>query len=195
LLYWLGENFRDLWGPLRLLQSHLVLASLGAVFSVIATFWVLRYRFMLLPLDRGREHATQSAVSKGKPTGAGLLFIPVLLVVCLLVVPWDPYQGVIYIAVFLAMIAGYLDDRSGISWGEWKKGIFDAVICGVVAWALIRGQTHIEIWWPLYAPKMGPEAALDGTMGLLAPTLVSTSVYWVMATFFAISLHQYDQLF
>ncbi|OUU24243.1 MAG: hypothetical protein CBC13_03940 [Planctomycetia bacterium TMED53] len=184
MLYWLGENYRELWGPLRLLQSHLVLASLGAVFSAIATFWILRYRLALLPLDRGREHAAQSEVSKGKPTGAGMLFIPVLLIVCLLVVPWDPYQGVIYVAVFLAMLAGFLDDRSMTSWGEWKKGIFDVVICGVVAWALLRGQSNIEIWWPLYAPKMlGPEAALDGTLGLLAPTLISSTVYWGMATF------------
>lgn len=183
LLYWLGENFRDLWGPLRLLQSHLMLASIGALLAALATFWILRSRSMLLPTDKGREHAAQGAVSKGKPTGAGVLFIPVLLVVSLLTVPWDPYMGVIYISVMLAMLAGYLDDRSSTSWGELKKGTFDVIISGLVAWALIRGQSNVEVWWPLYAPKMGAEAALDGTMGLLAPFLLSSWVYWAGATF------------
>ena len=183
MLYWLGENFRDLWGPLRLLQSHLMLASISALLAALATFWILRSRSMLLPTDKGREHAAQGAVSKGKPTGAGVLFIPVLLVVSLLTVPWDPYMGVIYVSVLLAMLAGYLDDRSTTSWGELKKGTFDVLISGLVAWALIRGQSHVEVWWPLYAPKMGAEAALDGTMGLLAPYLLSSWSYWAGATF------------
>ena len=183
LLYWLGENFRDLWGPLRLLQSHLMLASIGGLLSALATFWILKSRSSLLPTDRGREHAVQGEASKGKPTGAGMLFIPVLLLVSLIAVPWDPYMGVIYVAVLLAMLAGYLDDRSLTSWGEVKKGSFDILISGLVAWALIRGHSHIEVWWPIYAPKMGAEAALDGTMGALAPFLMQDWIYWLIATF------------
>ena len=136
-----------------------------------------------MPCDRGKEFAAQGEASKGKPTGAGLLFIPVLLIVSLLAVPWDPYMGVIYVMVFLAMLAGFLDDGSHASWGEIKKGSIDLLISGVVAWALIRGETHIQVWWPIYAPKMGAEAALDGTMGMLAPFLIQDWIYWILATF------------
>ncbi|MDG1455455.1 MAG: hypothetical protein P8R38_04555, partial [Planctomycetota bacterium] len=162
MLYWLGENYQHLWGPLRLLNSHLVLCSIGGLLSALGTFWILRTKKQFLPTDRGREHAAEGQKSVGKPTGAGVLFIPVLLLVCLLVVPWDPYRGVILIAVLCAMLAGFLDDRSENSWGRFRKGLLDFVICAVVSWAMLRGQSNIEIWWPIYAPKMGMEAALDG---------------------------------
>ena len=66
-----------------------MLASIGALLAALATFWILRSRSMLLPTDKGRARR-QGAVSKGKPTGAGVLFIPVLLVVSLLTVPGIP---------------------------------------------------------------------------------------------------------
>ena len=88
---------------------------------------------------------------------------------------------------------GYLDDRS-TTWGELKKGTFDVIISGLVAWALIRGQSHIEVWWPLYAPKMGAEAALDGTMGLLAPFLLSSWVLLGWSDIPSLCFHQHDKL-
>ena len=183
MLYWLGENYQHLWGPLRLLNSHLVLCSIGGLLSALGTFWILRTKKQFLPTDRGREHAAEGQKSVGKPTGAGVLFIPVLLLVCLLVVPWDPYRGVILIAVLCAMLAGFLDDRSENSWGRFRKGLLDFVICAVVSWAMLRGQSNIEIWWPIYAPKMGMEAALDGTMGMLAPIMIPKWFYFIGATF------------
>ncbi|MBT5739298.1 MAG: phospho-N-acetylmuramoyl-pentapeptide-transferase [Planctomycetes bacterium] len=182
MLYWVGQQFESLWGPMRLLQSHLVLCTLGAMFAAVGSFIVLRRWAGTLPLDRGREHAAQATEAIGKPTGAGALFIPVTVLVALLVSPWDPFRAVILLCVLLAMGAGYLDDRSPNSWGRVRKGLIDLAISMVVAWAMIGGESSMEIWLPFFAPKMGPEALLDGTTGMLAPILWQPWQYGLMAT-------------
>ena len=85
MLYWLGQQFQDFWGPIRLLQSHLILSALGVVFAALGSYAVLKRWRGVLPTDRGRDHAIDSPDSIGKPTGAGALFIPVTIVVGLLV--------------------------------------------------------------------------------------------------------------
>ncbi|MDE0961253.1 MAG: phospho-N-acetylmuramoyl-pentapeptide-transferase [Planctomycetota bacterium] len=167
---------------MRLFQSHLVLCTIGAFIAAIGSFIVLRRWAGTLPLDRGREHAALATEAIGKPTGAGALFIPVTVLVALLVSPWDPFRAVILLCVLLAMGAGYLDDRSPDTWGRVRKGMIDLLISMVVAWALIGGESSMEIWLPFYAPKMGPEALLDGTTGMLAPILMPPWMYGLMAT-------------
>jgi len=182
LLHWLGFQFEHLWGPIRLLQSHLVLCTLGALLAAVGSFLVMRRWLGTLPCDRGREHAAESVKSIGKPTGAGALFIPVTVLVALLVAPWDPYRAVILLGVLLAMGAGFLDDCSPDAWGRLSKGLIDLFISMGVAWAMIGGESRMEIWLPFFAPKMGQEALLDGTAGMLAPILCEPWLYGLMAT-------------
>lgn len=182
MLYWLGQQFQDLWGPMRLLQSHIILSAFGVVLAGLGSYWVLKRWSGVLPSDRGRAHAIDAPDSIGKPTGAGALFIPVTIVVGLLVTPWDPFRAVILLAVLFAMGAGFLDDRSSNAWGRLAKGTIDLLLSMVVAWAMIGGESFIEIWMPFHAPKMGAEAALDGTAGMLAPILLTSWQYGIMAT-------------
>ncbi len=182
MLYWLGQEFQDLWGPFRLLQSHLILSAIGAVLAALGSGWVLKNWRTVLPTDRGRAHAIDAPDSLGKPTGAGALFIPITILVALMVAPWDPYRGLILLAVLFAMAAGFLDDRSTDGWGRLIKGSIDLVLSILVAWAMIGGEYSVEIWLPFHAPKMGAEATLDGTAGMLAPILLDSWEYGIMAT-------------
>ena len=69
--------------------------------------------------------------------------------------PWDPYRAVILLGVLLAMGAGFLDDCSPDAWGRLSKGLIDLFISMGVAWAMIGGESSMEIWLPFFAPKMG----------------------------------------
>ncbi len=153
VLDWLGQ-FSDVWGPLRLLSSQLFLSAVGVLLTALGTALVIKYfASMWLPRDRGRDHAVSSEEAKGKPTGAGMLFIPVYLLVCLLVVPVSPEYMLVYCAVLLAAISGFLDDRSVIAWGEYRKALLDLAIAFGAA-ACIFGPEPIEIWVPLWVPKV-----------------------------------------
>jgi phospho-N-acetylmuramoyl-pentapeptide-transferase len=77
MLFWLGTVLEQVWGPFRLLSSHFFLGGLGFVACGLLTWRLLpslanRY----CPRDRGRAHAVEAAMSQGKPTGAGIVFIP-----------------------------------------------------------------------------------------------------------------------
>jgi phospho-N-acetylmuramoyl-pentapeptide-transferase len=55
------------------------------------------------------------------------------------------------------------------------------VLSIVVAWAMVGSEFSVEIWLPFYAPKMGAEAAFEGTAGMLAPILVDSWAYGIGA--------------
>ena len=89
MLYYLGELLQDSFGPMRLLTSHLFLGGLGIIGSFLLTFWLLPgMADKYLPRDRGREHAVDAAKARGKPTGAGLIFISIFLSMQLLTMPF-----------------------------------------------------------------------------------------------------------
>ncbi len=164
MLDWLGQ-FSDVWGPLRLLSSQLFLSAVGVLLTALGTALVLKsFASTWLPRDRGRDHAVSSEEAKGKPTGAGMLFIPVYLLVCLLVVPISPEHVLVYCAVLLAAISGFLDDRSVIAWGEYRKAFLDLAIAFGAA-ACIFGPEPVEIWVPLWAPKV-IDPVTQQTLGL-----------------------------
>lgn len=178
---WLGQ-FSDTWGPLRLLSSRLFLSAMGVLLSALACGWVLRRFSGLLPLDRGRRHAVDGEKAVGKPTGAGILFVPVYLGVCLLVVPLTPVHPWVFLAVLLACLTGFLDDRSPDAWGEYRKGAIDLAIALGTA-AVLFGTDPVQVWVPFYAPKeLGPDGVW--TLGsLYLPAWASWSlgavVLWV----------------
>ena len=94
MLYHLGNLLQSFWGPARLLQSYTVLIALALYSGFFLTFGLLPKFYAKLPHDRGREFtltATAEA-AKGKPTGAGVVFITLYALLCILFVPMDILQ-------------------------------------------------------------------------------------------------------
>ena len=148
MLYWLGTLLENSWGPFRLLTSHFFLGGFGFVVCGLLTWLLLpRLAERYCPRDRGRAHAVEANKAQGKPTGAGIVFIPMFLAVQLFVLPlsWE-ILGVIALTL-AACIFGFLDDKSNDAWGEYIKGAIDLVI-GVAATLLIGGFDAVEIWLP-----------------------------------------------
>lgn len=150
MLFWLGTWLSDLWGPFRLLTSHLVLLALGTLVSGLAVWLGLPRLWNRLPCDRGKRLAADGGGrSQGKPTGAGLLVSALMLPVMLLVVPPDPWLAGVVGCLALAMFFGYWDDCSRTPWGETRKGLLDLLVAVVAAVCLCRGQS-VTVWLPIY---------------------------------------------
>ncbi len=139
----------DIAGPFRLLASYAFLAGLGTALAALITWWMLPRYWHLLPRDKGREYAIDAEKSIGKPISAGLFFIPIFVVLCLLVVPFDwKFVGILG-CVMVAMIVGYLDDRSETGWSEYRLGAIDLVIA-IVASMIICELKPFTLWLPLF---------------------------------------------
>ena len=89
MLYYLGEYLSSMAGPFRLFTSYIFLAGLGTALGAVTSWWLLPRYWHLLPVDRGREYAIDAEKSIGKPISAGVIFIPLFIVIALLVVPFD----------------------------------------------------------------------------------------------------------
>ena len=149
MLYNLGQFLADFAGPFRLLASYIFLAGLGAALGAFLTWWLLPRYWHLLPRDKGREYAIDAEKSIGKPISAGILFIPVFVILCLLVVPFNwGFMGILA-CMTAAMIVGFLDDRSDGGWSEYRLGAIDLVIA-VVASMVICKLEPFTLWLPLY---------------------------------------------
>lgn len=182
MLDWLGQELTGYWGPLRLLNSHLFLASIGALTAAAVNFLVLGSRFRsVLPLDRGKFHAVEGDSARGKPTAAGFLFIPVTLFISLLFLPFKLDYLALFGLIFAAMLSGYFDDRSSRPWGEYRKGALDLVIALLTAIVLF-GFEPVEIWLPFYAPKMAPVLSGATEVALIDPIMIAPSLYLPVAT-------------
>lgn len=147
MIYWLGEFLAQYYGPFRLLTSHLVLSGLGVAASFLLTFLALPRLMHILPRDRGRNHAVQSSAAAGKPTGAGVIFISIFILVELLVVPWSIEVFGVLVLTLGAMLSGWLDDKAVTSWGEYKKGLIDLLLAVATA-VLLSKMNDVEIWLP-----------------------------------------------
>lgn len=149
MLYYLGELLADVAGPFRLFSSYIFLAGLGTATGAIATWWWLPKLWQLLPTDRGREYAVDAEHSIGKPSSAGILFIPLFVVVSLLVVPFDWMFVEILICAAIAMMVGYLDDRHIDGWSEYRLGAIDLVVALLASMAICQMMPY-TIWLPLF---------------------------------------------
>lgn len=147
MLFWLGERLSEFYGPFRLLTSYLFLAGLGTALATLLTWLMLPRLWVFLPQDEGRAYAVGSAQSEGKPVGAGVIFVPVYLFVCFLIVPPDPRFLETLGCVFLAMLAGFLDDQSKGGWGEYRIGAVDFAISLLGATVICQLEA-MQLWLP-----------------------------------------------
>ncbi len=172
MLYYLGQ-FKSVWGPFRLFESHMNLIGLGFVLTSILSFILLPRFKHLLPTDRGKEFACEGEKSKGKPQSAGFIFINIFTFVCILVVPPSERMIVPMVVgcIYLTMLTGFFDDKSVIPWGRAKKGILDAIICFLTAIAIC--QFHVmQIWLPF------TKKTFDCPPWLFI--LIAAAILWIM---------------
>lgn len=112
------------------INSHFLLLTCF-ILSFLGTISFLALLKERLPQDVGREFAVNGEKSKGKPRGAGIIFILVFVLLVLVLLPVDT-EAVIYLVMLTAaMLSGYLDDASTHPWGRLKKGLLDFVIAGI----------------------------------------------------------------
>lgn len=154
MLYYLASYIVNFFGPLRLLQSYAVLISLALYTGFIAVYVLLPRCYAFLPEDRGREFTVNAAAAKGKPTGSGVVFISVFVAAAAIFAPLDLLQLCILALTWLTMLTGFLDDRSTLSWGEYKKGALDlaiSVTAAVILYVLNPERMsggHVQFWLP-----------------------------------------------
>ena len=77
MLFYLGQFWQQYWGPARLLSSYAVLITLALYTGFFLSLKIIPKFYDKLPHDRGREFTLKenAEAAKGKPTGAGSVFI------------------------------------------------------------------------------------------------------------------------
>ena len=166
MLYHLASFLETVWGPFRLLRSHVLLLAAGTLLAALVVVFLLPRLWRFSPHDHGKAILGKDGMtSAGKPTGTGLWVTLLLLPILLLVVPLSvPVLGLV-LCLYAAMAFGYLDDRAAVPWGQLKKGLLDAAVCLGVAffvWTALEGRIWIPFakgewilpWWA-YVPSMG----------------------------------------
>ncbi len=176
MLQWLGQQLEPIYGPFRLLTAHSFLIGMGVLMAALATWYLLPRLAHNLPTDKGRTFAVGAQQSVGKPVGAGIIFIIVFLVVCLLVMPLELEFLGILLCTALAMIEGFMDDRSHGGWSELKLGIMDLVISVLGAIVLCEFNTY-TIWLPLIKTTfyLSPWVFIPLATGLIWLTINATN--------------------
>ncbi len=155
MLFYLGGYLQQFFGPARLLQSYAVLITLALYTGFFLTYRLLPVFYKYLPHDRGREFTLTAAAAKGKPTGAGVVFITIFALICVVFAPMGILQAGVLVLTVLIMLTGFLDDRSLTSWGEYRKGLLDLLISLAAAFLLYfcmkdsSPDGRITFWLPL----------------------------------------------
>lgn len=154
MLYYIGVLYSDT--PLRLFSSFLVLLSIGCMLAAILAWFALPRLWHRLPHDHGKALAPGGMVSKGKPTGAGIIVALCILPALILVVPLGQFKlgfatwgraWIVVAALYFIMLFGYLDDRSAKPWGQLKKAVADIGCCLACALAM-HYEGMNSIWLP-----------------------------------------------
>ncbi|MBP5603157.1 MAG: phospho-N-acetylmuramoyl-pentapeptide-transferase [Treponema sp.] len=162
MIYYLGQYLQQYWGPARLLSSYAVLIAAALYTGYFAAYKLIPKFFDKLPHDRGREFTlTENAeAAKGKPTGAGIVFITIFVIICFLFVPMTWMRASIIVLTWLTMLTGYLDDRSVKSWGEYLKGALDLIISIATSFILFYGIKNssadgiVRFWLPFISNEI-----------------------------------------
>ena len=154
MIYYLGGMLQQFFGPARLLQSYTVLITLALYTGFITSIRLLPHFYEKLPHDRGREFTIAAEASKGKPTGAGFVFITIFVVISFLFAPLSLLQCVTLALTWLMMLTGYLDDKSVTSWGEYRKALLDFIVSlaeAIILYIMIShasGDGVVYFWLP-----------------------------------------------
>ncbi len=162
---------KNFWGPARLLQSYAVLISLALYTGFFITNILIPKFYKYLPSDRGREFTLNKEVAKGKPTGAGVVFITIFLILSFLFAPLDYLQVGILILTWLMMLTGFLDDKSTNSWGEYRKAFLDLIITCAAAFLLMH-----------YLSKNSPDGKLQFWVPLISKIINIPSWLYIIIT-------------
>lgn len=176
MLYNLAPFLTRLWGPFRLLTSHLLLMGIGMILGGLVVWYFLPRLWNQLPRDRGRLFTPTPGAAQGKPTGAGLLIVALLLPVLFLVAPLSLKFWKVTATLCLAMLFGFLDDRSSSPWGEYRKGLLDLLVAGLAGLAFCEGRS-MDIWLPVlkHSVTIGPLAYVAMAACLLWLTMNATN--------------------
>ena len=156
MIYNLGLYLQQFWGPARLLTSYAVLIAAALYTGYFSAYRIIPKFFNKLPHDRGREFTlTDNAeAAKGKPTGAGIVFITIFVIISFLLTPMNWVRASVLGLTWVTMLTGYLDDRSVTSWGEYLKGALDLIISISTAFILYFGLKNaspdgvVRFWLP-----------------------------------------------
>src|ERR1700733_2117922 len=125
MLSWLVSVLGHVWGPLRLLSSFFFLAGVGYATAALAT-WILVPRLWdRLPRDRGRAFAGNAEASVGKPLSAGLIFVSVFVISCMIFLPLEARALRTLPFMVMAMIVGFVDDRTPGGLSEYVLAVLD----------------------------------------------------------------------
>ena len=162
MIYYLGQYLQHIWGPARLLNSYAVLITVSLYLGFFLSRKLIPKFYEFLPHDRGREFTIKetSEASKGKPTGAGSIFITFFVLICFLICPMNWVRSSIVLLTWITMLTGFLDDRSTTSWGEYLKGALDLIISVTTAFILYFGLKQISpdglvrFWLPFFSNEI-----------------------------------------
>ncbi len=176
MLYYLGGFLTHYFGPARLLQSYTILIVLALYSGFFIVWKSLPSFYSRLPHDRGREFAEAAAAAKGKPTGSGVVWISVFVILSLVFVPLDWEKCALLLLNWLMMLTGFLDDSSRASWGEYRKALLDlilSVLASVVLTVYLSNASAdgvIRFWFPFFTQT------LDVSPWIFAS--ISTVIIW-----------------
>ena len=119
-------------------EDHTAMLTFAAtVVSFLLTFVLTLTLKSKLPTDIGRAFAVNALAAKGKPRGAGIIFVCTSVFLMLLFMPLSVEHAVYAVLLILAMLSGYLDDASKSPWGEYKKGLIDLLISFFIAFTYV----------------------------------------------------------
>lgn len=148
MLHLLAPYLEQCWGPFRLLRSHALLLAAGTLLAAFAVVTLLPRLWRWSPADHGKAILGKDGmVSAGKPTGAGLWVTLLVLPIVLLVMPLTVSELGVLVFLYMAMVFGYLDDRSVVPWGQLKKGLLDVAVSLGIALFIWTGHGG-DVWLP-----------------------------------------------
>lgn len=175
MLSWIHSTLGQAWGPLRLFDSFFFLAAIGFATSALATWLALPRLWSRLPTDRGRAFAVNAELSVGKPVSAGLIFVSIFALACLIFVPFGARCLLTLPLMLAAMLVGYFDDRRG-GFSEYHLALMDAVIA-VGAAMVICGFEPTTIWLPIWKGTLtlGPWLSIPLATGLIWLSINATN--------------------
>ena len=139
---------------------------------------ILPFGKVLLGHDRGRKFAVGSEVNKGKPTGVGFYFITIFAIIACIFGLFQINLLCMYVVIYVAMIFGFLDDRSVNAWGEYIKGFLD------IATAIFGGYMFATMFChDFYISLTGQNIVISPILyAVLGAVLITVSINATNAT-------------